>query len=97
MSACSDGSRPANCPFGVRTDNVEVAPGSVRFALANGRGRTSTLPSTPATMRVTGRLPLRRCHGDHHAKRSRGRHQRLEADRTYTVALTQQPLAIVWS
>ena len=92
-------SRPANCPFGVRTDNVEVAPGSVRFALANDPWADFHPALDPATMRVTGRLHLS---VDATATitqngLSTDATQRLEADRTYTVALTQQPLAVVWS
>lgn len=48
--------RPANCPFGVRTDDVEVTPGSVKFALVNDpwAGFAPTLDL--ATLTATGQI-----------------------------------------
>ena len=92
-------SRPADCPFGVATDNVEVAPGSVRFALVNDPWAGFSPALDPATLQVTGRIHLS---VDATATvtqngLSTDATQRLEADRGYTVDLRQQPLAVVWS
>lgn len=92
-------SRPADCPIGIDTSGVEVAPGSVKFALANDpwAGFAPTLDA--ATLKASGQLPLVvdvtatvTANG-----LTTDATQRLEATRTYTVDLTQNPLAVVWS
>ena len=98
-SGISTPGKRANCPIGIDTSGVEVAPGSVKFALVNDpwAGFAPTLDA--ATLKASGQLPLVvdvtatvTANG-----LTTDATQRLEATRTYTVDLAQEPLAVAWS
>lgn len=93
-------SLPPGCPFGVLTDNVEVAPGSVRFAAANDPWAGFAPTFDPDAMTAKGTL-----HSQVNATATvtangvtiEGATIALAADRTYTVDLTREPLTVAWA
>ncbi|QIK72841.1 hypothetical protein G7070_11855 [Propioniciclava coleopterorum] len=91
--------RPADCPFGVRTDDVEVTPGSVKFALVNDpwAGFAPTLDA--ANLSATGPLAYvidATATVSQNGLTTEGT-TRLERAVAFTVDLTKDPLVVVWS
>ena len=91
-------SRPANCPFGVSTDGVEVAEGSVRFAAANDPWAGFAPTLDPAAMTAGGTIPFI---VNATATVSRDGLTTdattvLQGDRGYNVDLTQDPAVVTW-
>ena len=91
--------RPANCPFGVRTDDVEVTPGSVKFALVNDPWAGFAPSLDAATLSATGQFPYvidATATVAQNGLTTEGT-TRIERPVTYTVDLSKSPLAVVWS
>lgn len=92
-------SRPANCPFGVGAEGVEVADGSVRFSLSNDPWEGFAPTLDPATLQATGTF-----HYEINATATVTREGLsldatlpLVGDRGYEVDLAQQPAVVTWS
>lgn len=92
-------SRPPNCPFGVSTEGVEVAPGSVKFASVNDPWAGFAPTLDPATLVASGTFPMQvnatatvtRDGLTTEAATSQ------TADRGYAVDLTKDPAVVTWS
>ena len=92
-------SRPANCPFGVSTDGVEVAPGSVKFALVNDPWAAFAPTLDPATLVASGTLPIQ-VNATATVTRdglTADATTTQTADRGYAVDLTKDPAVVTWS
>lgn len=95
----STDSRPANCPFGVATGDVEIAPGSVKFALINNPWAQFAPTLDIAKHTATGQLSYVI---DATATVTRGglttdSKHRLERTVRYSVDLSKEPMPVVWS
>lgn len=91
-------SRPANCPFGVSTEGVELTPGSVRFTL-NGDPWPGVNPALdPATMTAGGTFPFSVTATATVTLNGLTTEATtpLNAERGYSVDLTQDPLLVTW-
>ena len=91
-------SRPANCPFGVSTDGVEVAEGSVRFAGANDPWAAFAPVLDPAAMTAGGKIPFT-VNATATVTRDGLTTEAttvLNGERGYTVDLTQDPAVVTW-
>ena len=91
-------SRPANCPFGVSTEGVEVTEGSVRFVGTNDPWAAFAPTLNPDTLTAEGTISF--------AVNATATVTRdgltldavtaLSGERGYSVDLTQEPLAVTW-
>lgn len=92
-------SRPVNCPFGVGTEDVEVAEGSVRFAPVNDPWAGFAPTLDPATMVASGTIPYQVNATATVSKDGLTTEATalLSGDRGYAVDLTQDPAVVTWS
>lgn len=92
-------SRPANCPFGVSTEGVEVAPGSVRFSLANDPWAAFAPELDPQTLTARGTIPFTvNATATVTANGLTGQASvpPMQAERGFSVDLTAEPLVTTW-
>lgn len=92
-------SRPANCPFGVSTDGVEVTPGSVRFTLVNDPWAGFAPTLDPATLVASGTFnqQLTATATVSRDGLTTDATTALNNDRGYAVDLTKDPATVSWS
>lgn len=91
-------SRPANCPFGVSTDGVQVAEGSVRFTGVNNPWEGFAPTLDPGAMTVAGKIPfeVRATATVSRGGLSMDATTALRGERGYTVDLNQDPAVVSW-
>lgn len=95
----SNESQPANCPFGVAKGDVEIAPGSVKFALVNNPWANAAPTLDMAKRSATGQISYVI---NATATVTRGglttdSTQRLERTVHYSVDLSKEPMPVTWS
>ena len=91
-------SRPANCPFGVSTEGVEVTEGSVRFTPTNDPWAAFAPTLDPGTLTAGGTIPFA-VNATATVSRdglSLDAVTALTGERGYNVDLTQDPPAVTW-
>lgn len=91
-------SRPANCPFGVSTEGVEVTPGSVKFTLNNDPWPDFNPAFDPATMTAGGTFTYEVVATAEVTLNGLTTEATtpLSDERGYNVDLTQDPLVVTW-